>query len=114
RIFAAQIGEENVRELEEGPALVDASADPVEVRASFYADLCALARRERCDHIHLLWGFLHPAQIEAVPRADRIPVTITLCDATAKGESEDVDAMFFGSDRWERYLRDALQVPAGY
>lgn len=113
-IFAAQIGAENVRELDDGAALVDASADPVLVRTSFYAELCALARRERCDHIHLLWGFLHPAQIAAVPRADRLPVTITLCDATAKGESADVDAMFFGSDRWERYLREALAVPAGY
>lgn len=114
RIFAAQIGEANVRELEGGAALVDASAEPVEIRRSFYADLCALARREGCDHIHLLWGFLHPAQIEMVPRADRLPVTVTLCDATARGESDDVDAMFFGSDRWERYLREALRVPAGY
>lgn len=114
RIFAAQIGDPNVRELEGGAALVDASADPVEVRPSFFAELCALARRERCDHIHVLWGFLHPAQVDAVPREDRVPVTVTLCDATAKGESDDVDAMFFGSDRWERYLREALRVPAGY
>jgi hypothetical protein len=35
RNFASQIGDENVRELEPGAALIDAGADPVEVRASF-------------------------------------------------------------------------------
>jgi glycosyltransferase involved in cell wall biosynthesis len=113
RIFAAQIGDANVREIG-GAALVDASADPVVVRRSFFAELCALARREGCDHVHVLWGFLHPEQIEAVPPHERLPVTVTLCDATARGEDDDVDAMYFGSDRWERYLREALRVPAGY
>jgi len=113
RIFAAQIGEENVRALGSA-ALVDPGADPVVVRDDFYARLCALAREERCDHIHVLWGFLHPRQIEQVPARERLPVTITLCDATGRGEEADVDAMFFGSERWERYLREALRVPAGY
>lgn len=113
RIFEAQLGAANVREID-GAALLDASADPVVVRRSFYAELCALARREGCDHIHLLWGFLHPEQIDAVPARERLPVTVTLCDATARGEDDDVDAMFFGSDRWERYLRETLRVPAGY
>lgn len=112
-IFARPIGGENVREIS-GAALVDASADPVVVRREFFAELCALAKREGCDHIHLLWGFLHPAQIELVPAKDRLPVTVTLCDATARGEDDDVDAMFFGSDRWERYLRETLHVPVGY
>lgn len=113
QIFAAQIGEENIRALGSS-ALVDPGADPVVVEDRFYERLCALAREERCDHIHVLWGFLHPRQIERVPVRDRVPVTITLCDATGRGEEADVDAMFFGSDRWERYLREALRVPAGY
>ncbi len=113
RIFTAQIGDENVREIS-GGALVSASADPVVVRIELFAELCALARREGCDHIHLSWGFLHPAQIEIVPPRERLPVTVTLCDATARGEDADVDAMFFGSERWERYLEETLRVPAGY
>lgn len=112
-IFAEQLGAENVRVLGVS-ALVDADADPVELQTDFFARLCALARREECDHIHMLWGFLHPAQIDAVPVRDRIPVTVTLCDATAKGEDADIDAMFFGSDRWERYLREVLRAPVGY
>ena len=112
-IFAGQIGDENVREVA-GGALVDASADPVLVRRELFAELCALARREGCDHIHLLWGFLHPSQIDAVPPPERLPVTVTLCDATAHGEDDDIDAMYFGSDRWERYLRSALRAPLGY
>ena len=112
-IFAGQIGDENVREVA-GGALVDAAADPVVVRRELFAELCALARREGCDHIHLLWGFLHPSQIDAVPPPERLPVTVTLCDATARGEDADIDAMYFGSDRWERYLRSALRVPLGY
>lgn len=113
RIFAAQIGEENIRALG-AAALVDPGADPVVVEDDFYRRLCALAREERCDHIHILWGFLHQRQVERVPVRDRVPVTITLCDATGRGEEADVDAMFFGSERWERYLREALRVPAGY
>lgn len=113
-IFAAQIGDENVRVLAGGGALLDAGADPVVPRPEFFAELCALARREGADHIHLLWGFVHPAQLELVPARDRLPITVTLCDASARGEDDDVDAMFFGSDRWERYLRDVLRVPAGY
>ncbi|MDF2697972.1 MAG: glycosyltransferase [Labilithrix sp.] len=112
-IFAKQIGESNLRSLG-CAALVDPGADPVVVQDDFYVRLCALAREERCDHIHILWGFLHPRQIELVPPSERIPVTITLCDATGRGEEADVDAMFFGSDRWERYLRETLRVPAGY
>jgi glycosyltransferase involved in cell wall biosynthesis len=112
-IFASQIGAENVRELP-GGTLVDPSADPVVVREAFFLELCELARREGCDHVHILWGFLHPTQIDHVSPASRVSVTITLCDATARAESEDVDAMFFGSDRWERYLRDALASPVGY
>lgn len=113
KIFADQIGESNIRALRSS-TLVDPGADPVVVRDDFYARLCALAREERCDHIHILWGFLHPRQIERVPSRDRVPVSITLCDATGRGEEADVDAMFFGSERWERYLREALRVPAGY
>lgn len=113
RLFATQIGAENVREVD-GGALIDASADPVVVRRELFLELCALARREGCDHVHVLWGFLHPAQIEAVPPQDRLPVTVTLCDATARGEDDDIDAMYFGSDRWERYLREALTAPLGY
>ncbi len=113
RIFASQIGDENVRELP-GGALVDASADPVVVRRELFAELCDLARREGCDHVHLLWGFLHPAQIEHVAPSARLPVTATLCDATARGEDDDIDAMYFGSDRWERYLRETLRAPLGY
>jgi glycosyltransferase involved in cell wall biosynthesis len=113
RIFAEQIGETNIRALGTA-ALVDAGADPVVVRDDFYARLCALAREERCDHVHILWGFVHPRQIEIVPPHQRLPVSITLCDATGRGEEADVDAMFFGSDRWERYLRETLRVPAGY
>lgn len=113
RIFASQIGDANVREIS-GGALHDPSADPVVVRPELFAELCALAAREGCDHVHFLWGFPHPKQIELVPKADRLPVTVTLCDATARGEDEDIDAMYFGGDRWERYLREALAVRAGY
>jgi len=113
RIFGAQIGEANVRETS-GSMLVDPGASPVEIRPGFFAELCALARREGCDHVHVLWGFLHPRQIEETPAGARLPVTITLCDATGHAEHEDVDAMYFGSDRWEAYLREALTVPAGY
>jgi glycosyltransferase involved in cell wall biosynthesis len=115
-ILVSQIGERpesRVRELSAG-ALVDPAADPVVVRPEFFAELCALTRREHCDHVHILWGFLHLAQLEAVPERDRLPLTVTLCDATARGEAADVDAMYFGSERWESYLREALRVPAGY
>ncbi len=113
RIFGAALGPENVRALGTA-ALVDASADPVVTTRDFYARLVALARREGCDHIHVLWGFVHPDQLAAVPVGDRLPVTLTLCDATAKGEDDDIDAMFFGSDRWERYLRETLRAPVHY
>ncbi|MBX3191504.1 MAG: glycosyltransferase [Labilithrix sp.] len=112
-IFGAQIGEENLRPLGVA-ALVDDAADPVVVEERFYARLCELARREGCDHVHVLWGFVHPAQIDRVAPRHRLPVTITLCDASARGEESDVDAMFFGSDRWERYLRETLRAPLGY
>lgn len=112
-IFGAQLGAENVRALG-AAALVDDGADPVVVEEDFFARLCALARREGCDHIHILWGFLHPSQIGRVPPNQRLPVTVTLCDASARGEDADVDAMFFGSDRWERYLRETLRAPLGY
>ncbi len=112
-IFASQVGAENVREIATS-TLVDPSADPVVLRDAFYADLCALARREGCDHVHVLWGFVHPKQLERVPLEGRLPVTITLCDATARAEAADVDAMFFGSDRWESYLGEALAAPVGY
>jgi len=111
--FGAQLGAENVRALGVA-ALVDDGADPVVVEGTFFAKLCELARREGCDHIHILWGFLHPSQIARVPPAERLPVTVTLCDASARGEDADVDAMFFGSDRWERYLRETLRAPLGY
>lgn len=113
RIFASQIGDENVRELATS-TLVDPGADPVVVRTDFFAELCTLARSEGCDHVHVLWGFLHPEQVEHVAPHDRLPVTVTLCDATGRAEADDVDAMYFGSDRWDRYLREALRVPAGY
>jgi glycosyltransferase involved in cell wall biosynthesis len=113
KIFAAQVGDENVREIATS-TLMDPGADPVVVRTDFFAELSRLARAEGCDHIHILWGFLVPEQVEAVPSRERLPVTITLCDATGRAEANDVDAMYFGSDRWDRYLRDALRVPCGY
>ena len=73
RRFGAQLGEENVRTLAGGGALLDAAADPVVPRPDFFAELCATARREGADHIHVLWGFLHPAQVEVVPPCDRLP-----------------------------------------
>ncbi len=112
-IFAKALGREVLAPLA-SRTLDDPSADPVVPRAEFYADLCALARQHGCDHIHILWGFLHPTQVERVPEKDRLPVTITLCDATGRGEDEDIDAMYFGSERWERYLREALSVRCGY
>lgn len=113
RIFGAQIGAENVRSLGVA-ALVDASADPVVIEPELYARLVTMARAEGCDHIHVLWGFVHPDQLARVPPKERLPVTVTLCDATAKGEDDDIDAMFFGSDRWERYLRETLRAPVHY
>lgn len=112
-IFGAALGRDVLVPVD-SRTLDDASADPVVPRADFYAQLCTLARKHGCDHIHVLWGFLHPSQIEQVPRGERLPVTVTLCDATGRGEDEDIDAMYFGSERWERYLREALTVRCGY
>lgn len=113
RIFARALGDERLRALGT-ETLEDGGADPVRVRPDFYRALVDLARREGCDHVHVLWGFLAPEQVDAVPEAERLPVTITLCDATGRGEDADVDQMFFGSERWERYLREALRVELGY
>jgi glycosyltransferase involved in cell wall biosynthesis len=112
-IFARALGRDALAPLA-SRTLDDPSADPVAPRADFYAQLCALARAHGCDHIHVLWGFLHPAQISAVPENKRITLSVTLCDATGRGEDEDIDAMYFGSERWERYLREALSVRCGY
>lgn len=113
RIFAEQLGTSNVRVLGTS-ALADPAADPVVAQPDFFARLCDVARREGCDHIHVLWGFLEPSQVDAVSTSNRLPISVTLCDATGRGEEDDVDAMFFGSDRWERYLDRALKTPAGY
>jgi glycosyltransferase involved in cell wall biosynthesis len=113
RIFAGQVGEAALAPLD-GRTLVDGGADPVVAEPDFYEKLCALAQRHGCDHVHVLWGFVTPSQVERVPPEARIPVTITLCDATGRGESDEIDQMYFGSDRWERYLRDALRLRAGY
>lgn len=112
-IFAKALGREALVPLA-SRTLDDPSADPVVPRRDFYRELCALARHHGCDHIHVLWGFLHPSQIDAVPAAERLPVSVTLCDATGRGEDEDIDAMYFGSERWERYLREALSVRCEY
>jgi glycosyltransferase involved in cell wall biosynthesis len=112
-IFTRQLGRDAVVPLA-SRSLDDGAASTVVPRAGFYRALCDLAHAHGCDHIHVLWGFVHPAQIAEVPPAERVPVTITLCDATGRGEDDDIDAMYFGSDRWERYLREALQTRAGY
>ncbi len=90
--------------------LDDPSADPVVPRADFYRELCRLARSHGCDHVHILWGFVTPEQVSG----GDLPLTITLCDATGRGEDDDIDTMYFGSERWERYLRHALSVRCGY
>jgi glycosyltransferase involved in cell wall biosynthesis len=112
-IFARQLGDDAVVPLD-AKTLRDGGADPVETEPDFYAKLCALARAHGCDHVHVLWGFVTPSQVERVPPSERLPVTVTLCDATGRGEDDEIDQMYFGSERWERYLRDALRLRAGY
>jgi glycosyltransferase involved in cell wall biosynthesis len=90
--------------------LEDPGGDPVVAREGFYRELCAVARTHGCDHVHILWGFVTPEQVAL----GDLPLTITLCDATGRGEDEDIDTMYFGSERWERYLRHALSVRCGY
>jgi glycosyltransferase involved in cell wall biosynthesis len=90
--------------------LDDPGADPVVPRADFYRELCSLARAHACDHVHILWGFVTPEQVAL----GDLPLTITLCDATGRGEDDDIDTMYFGSERWERYLRHALSARCGY
>lgn len=112
-IFARALGADTIVPLA-SRSLDDGAASTVVPKSGFYRALCELARASGCDHVHVLWGFVHPAQIAEVPAHERLPVTVTLCDATGRGEDDDIDAMYFGSDRWERYLREALVTRAGY
>lgn len=112
-IFARQLGEELVVPLG-SRSLEDGAASTVVPKPGFYRALCDLARAHGCDHVHVLWGFVHPSQVAEVPEAERLPLTVTLCDATGRGEDDDIDAMYFGSERWESYLREALTTRAGY
>lgn len=83
-------------------------------RPSFYRELCEVARRHGCDHIHLLWGFVHPVQLAEVPLELRLPVTMTLCDAAATDDDPDTAATYFDYPDWERYLGEVLQARVGY
>ena len=95
-------------------AVVDPAADPVVVSDDFFERLCVAGAGAKVATTSICFGaFCTRAKLHASPHK-RLPVTITLCDATDKREAADLYAMFFQSDRWERHLREVLTVPVGY